>query len=76
MSRDHRYAVPQCMECLLFRQGPRKVDISVASSFFHVSDVGNVMHERAGRAHGGRGGLLNGEGAWKVLCPCDRIIVH
>jgi hypothetical protein len=30
MSKNHRYPVPQCMECLLFRRGPRNVDVSVA----------------------------------------------
>jgi hypothetical protein len=30
MRRDHRYAAPQYMECLLFCRGPRKVNASVA----------------------------------------------
>jgi hypothetical protein len=34
------------------------------------------MHGMACRAYGGRGGLLNREGAWKVLWPCDPIIGH
>jgi hypothetical protein len=45
-----------------------------AFSISHVSDSGNVMLERACRAHSNRGGLPNPEGAWRVLWPCDPII--
>jgi hypothetical protein len=75
MSRNHRYPVPHCMECLLFRRGARKVNASVAS-VSPWGEFGQVMHERPCKPRVSGANLPIRERAPKVPWQYDPVNGH